>query len=126
VCHILVDYLLPVLILAGVIVLAHREMKRHPMPASALLVVSLLCFVVRLLVTQYQREMLIAELRLTLTKVKRLRGLLPICSSCKKIRDKNDHWHFLETYIREHTDADFTHGICPACAHQLFPEHVRN
>jgi len=50
----------------------------------------------------------------------RLEGLLPICSTCKKIRDNHGHWHGIETYIRERTDAEFSHGICPECSEALY------
>ncbi|WP_300456936.1 hypothetical protein [Desulfobacula sp.] len=49
-----------------------------------------------------------------------LEGLLPICSHCKKIRDKHDHWHRIETYIRERSDAEFSHGICPDCLNKFY------
>lgn len=52
-----------------------------------------------------------------------LRGLLPICSSCKRIRDAEDRWHAVEVYVHDHSEADFTHGICPDCAGKLFPGH---
>jgi len=67
------------------------------------------------------KEKLIVELREALAKVKTLSGLLPICSSCKKIRDDNGYWNQIETYIRERSEADFTHGICPKCAKMLYP-----
>lgn len=54
--------------------------------------------------------------------IKQLSGLIPICSSCKKIRDDQGFWNQLELYIEEHSDANFTHGICPSCAEELFPE----
>jgi hypothetical protein len=57
-------------------------------------------------------------------KVKRLEGLLPICSSCKRIRDDNGEWQAMEAYIHSHSEADFTHGICPECARKLYPELV--
>lgn len=55
-------------------------------------------------------------------ELKTLRGLLPICASCKKIRDDRGYWNRIEVYIREHSEADFSHGICPDCAKKLFPE----
>ena len=55
-------------------------------------------------------------------KVKVLSGLLPICASCKKIRDDKGYWNQLELYIKAHSDADFTHGICPECARKLYPQ----
>jgi hypothetical protein len=62
------------------------------------------------------------ELQVALTKVKQLSGLLPICANCKKIRDDSGYWHQLETYIHRHSEADFSHGICPECAVKLYPE----
>lgn len=71
-----------------------------------------------------ERERLINELQQALARVKSLSGLLPICAACKKIRDQQGAWHHLETYIRNHTEADFTHGICPDCRRKLYPETV--
>ena len=68
-----------------------------------------------------QKEKLISELQEALAKVKTLSGLLPICSSCKKIRDDKGYWNQIETYIRQHSEADFTHSICPNCAKMLYP-----
>ena len=67
------------------------------------------------------REALIVELRESLAQVKTLGGLLPICAQCKKIRDDKGYWQQVEVYVHEHTDAQFTHGICPECAALLFP-----
>jgi tetratricopeptide (TPR) repeat protein len=69
-----------------------------------------------------QREKLIAELREALARVKTLSGLLPICAACKKIRDDQGYWHQVEVYVRDHSEADFTHGICPDCRQRLYPE----
>lgn len=65
-----------------------------------------------------------AELQQALDSVKVLRGLLPICSSCKKIRDDHGYWTQLETYIHLHSEADFTHGLCPDCAERLFEGYI--
>lgn len=73
-----------------------------------------------------EREGLINQLQDALGKVKTLSGLLPICSACHKIRDQQGSWHHLELYIRNHTEADFTHGICPDCRRTLYPENVRD
>jgi hypothetical protein len=51
----------------------------------------------------------------TLSKVKTLTGLMPICASCKKIRDDSGYWSQVEEYITEHSDARFSHGLCPEC-----------
>jgi hypothetical protein len=62
------------------------------------------------------------ELQKALTKIKTLSGLLPICASCKKIRDDQGYWTQLEYYISEHSEAEFTHGCCPECMKKLYPE----
>ncbi|MBI5062347.1 MAG: PAS domain-containing protein [Desulfatitalea sp.] len=72
---------------------------------------------------EQEKERLIHELRDALSKIKTLSGLLPICASCKKIRDDQGYWRHLESYIREHTQADFSHGICPDCVKKLYPEY---
>jgi PAS domain S-box-containing protein len=72
-----------------------------------------------------ERERLIVELQEALVKVKTLSGLIPICSSCKKIRDDQGAWHKLETYLREHSDAEFSHGLCQDCLARLYPEDYR-
>ncbi len=69
-----------------------------------------------------EREKLIAELENALLQVKRLSGLLPICASCKKIRDEQGDWEQIEDYIATHSEADFSHSICPQCARKLYPE----
>ena len=61
------------------------------------------------------------RLERALSQVKRLSGLLPICAACKKIRDDHGYWSEVEVYIHDHTDADFTHGICPDCRLRLYP-----
>jgi len=72
--------------------------------------------------TEQEREKLIAELQAAIAKVRTLRGLLPICSSCKKIRDDKGYWNQLEAYIQEHSDAAFSHGICPECLKIIYPD----
>ena len=69
-----------------------------------------------------EREKLIAELQDAATKIKTLSGLLPICSSCKKIRDDKGYWKQIESYIRDHSEAEFTHSMCPICAKKFYPE----
>jgi hypothetical protein len=66
-----------------------------------------------------------ADLEAALAQVKTLSGLLPICAACKKIRDDRGYWHEVEVYVRDHTEAEFTHGICPDCMHRLYPNYVR-
>jgi len=62
------------------------------------------------------------ELNRALSEVKTLRGLLPICSSCKKIRDDKGYWNQIEGYIGEHSEVEFSHGLCPDCAKRLYPD----
>jgi len=69
-----------------------------------------------------EREKLIRELQDSLVKIKTLRGLLPICASCKKIRDDKGYWNQIEAYIRDHSEAEFSHSICPVCMKKLYPD----
>ncbi|MBW2565339.1 MAG: PAS domain S-box protein [Deltaproteobacteria bacterium] len=71
---------------------------------------------------EQERERLISELQDALAEVKALSGLLPICSSCKNIRDDKGYWNQIEAYIKAHSEAEFSHSICPACAKKLYPE----
>ena len=68
------------------------------------------------------QEKLIGELKKAMTEVRTLSGLLPICASCKKIRDDKGYWSQIESYISEHSEAEFSHGICPDCAKKLYSE----
>jgi DNA-binding NtrC family response regulator len=72
-----------------------------------------------------EREKLITELQNALATVKSLRGLLPICAACKKIRDDKGYWNQIEEYIRKHSEVEFSHGICPDCAKRLYPEFFK-
>ena len=74
----------------------------------------------RLKQVEEERERLIHNLQDALAKIKRLHGLLPICASCKKIRDNKGYWNQIESYIEEHSEAEFTHGICPECTKKLY------
>jgi CheY-like chemotaxis protein len=69
-----------------------------------------------------EREKLIKALEASLEEVKQLSGLLPICAKCKRIRDKQDNWHEIESYISNHSEVDFSHSLCPHCAQTLYPE----
>lgn len=71
---------------------------------------------------EFEREKLITELKDALDQVNTLSGLLPICSNCKKIRDDKGYWNQIETYIHEHSQAQFSHSICPDCAKKLYPD----
>jgi PAS domain S-box-containing protein len=69
-----------------------------------------------------EREKLIGELQGAIAKIRTLSGLLPICAACKKIRDDKGYWNQIETFIRDHSEAEFSHGICPDCARKLYPD----
>ena len=66
------------------------------------------------------------ELQKALSEVKLLSGFLPICASCKKIRDDKGYWSQIETYIQQHSEAEFSHSICPDCVKKLYPKFGRN
>jgi AmiR/NasT family two-component response regulator len=70
-----------------------------------------------------ERDRLVQELQETLARVKVLSGLLPICASCKKIRDDQGYWNQIEAYLRDHSDVEFSHGLCPDCAKKHYPEY---
>ncbi|MHB8773218.1 MAG: response regulator [Syntrophales bacterium] len=63
----------------------------------------------------------VEELRRALDQIKTLRGIIPICASCKKIRDDAGYWNQLEAFIRDHSEAEFSHSICPECVRKLYP-----
>lgn len=69
-----------------------------------------------------ERDALIKQLQTALSEVKTLRGFLPICANCKKIRDDAGYWNQIEGYIQDHSDAIFSHSICPDCAKELYPD----
>ena len=71
-----------------------------------------------------EREKLISELETALSKVKLLSGIVPICMYCKEIRDDQGYWNQLEAFISEHSEAEFSHGICPKCAKAHFPDQA--
>ncbi|HET6961154.1 MAG TPA: PAS domain S-box protein [Terriglobia bacterium] len=73
--------------------------------------------------SQQEREKLIQELQDAFAKIKVLSGFIPICASCKKIRDDQGYWNQLEAYIQSHTEAQFSHGICPDCATSLYSDY---
>lgn len=97
--------------------LGHMEVSGFP---------ATICFVADISVRRRiaeENERLVIELRAALEEVKRLSGLLPICASCKRIRNESGSWSEVEVFIRDRTDAQFSHGICPDCAHRLYPEY---
>jgi hypothetical protein len=74
--------------------------------------------------SEQERERLILELQDALAKVTTLGGLLPICANCKKIRDDKGYWNQIEAFLSEHSEAEFSHSICPVCAKKLYPEYT--
>lgn len=72
--------------------------------------------------SEENQRMLANELQDTLSKIKTLSGMLPICASCKKIRDDKGYWKQIEVYVREHTEAEFSHGLCPDCGKKALEE----
>jgi len=93
---------------------------------SLLLILVVTPFVVSLFAArrgaEHEREAVIQELQTTLDKVRTLSGLLPICANCKKIRDDGGYWNQIEVYVRDHSDAEFSHSLCPPCARTLYGE----
>ena len=73
---------------------------------------------------QVEKDNLIVELQAALSEVNTLSGLIPICASCKNIRDDQGYWNQIETFIQSHSEAKFSHGICPDCSARLYPELV--
>ncbi len=69
---------------------------------------------------QNEREILVGELKGALDHINTLSGLIPICSNCKKIRDDKGYWNRIESYIESHTQASFSHGMCPECSQKLY------
>ena len=91
--------------------------------SDGLLLYRTICYAIERKQNETEREHLIAELKEALAQVKTLTGMLPICSGCKKIRDDQGYWNRIETFISDHCDAEFSHGICPDCAKKYFPAY---
>ena len=72
--------------------------------------------------TELEKDELIMELHSALDEVKTLRGIIPICASCKNIRNEHSYWEKVESYFSSHTDAIFSHGLCPDCMRKLYPD----
>ncbi|MBF9018990.1 MULTISPECIES: hypothetical protein [unclassified Oceanispirochaeta] len=108
---------------------SHRSIDVFVSLVICLLMITLL---VTLVVKEYQREHLHKDnlyaktlkdkisLEQALSEIKTLKGIVPICAHCKKIRDDKGYWNFLESYIEKHSDASFSHGLCPECADELY------
>jgi DNA-binding NtrC family response regulator len=72
-----------------------------------------------------ERRKLLSQLEHSAREIKELRGILPICASCKKIRDDKGYWTQVEIYISDHSGTEFSHGICPDCAEKLYPSYFK-
>ncbi len=72
-----------------------------------------------------ERANLISELRTALNEVTELSGILPICASCKKIRNDKGYWQHVEEYLSKHTNAEFSHGLCEECSMKLYPQYYK-
>ncbi len=75
---------------------------------------------------EFELQKTIRELRQALNEIKTLRGILPICANCKNIRGDKGYWEQVESYVTSHTEAQFTHGICPECVEKLYPDFSKN
>lgn len=75
-----------------------------------------------LLFREGERQWLITDLQSALEEIKTLRGIIPICSFCKMIRDDQGFWNKVEVYVKEHSEAVFSHSLCPKCTHKHYPE----
>lgn len=71
-----------------------------------------------------ERDRLIDNLKTALDEIKTLKGIVPICASCKKIRDDKGYWNHVEAYVQKHSYAKFSHGICPDCKKELYPQYA--
>lgn len=110
---------IPILLIMAVFYGVFAEMVRKERKQKA----GLIDYITALKQAEEEREKLIRQLQEALASIKTLSGLLPICFSCKQIRDDKGYWNQIDTYIRDHTEAEFTHGICPACAKKLYPDY---
>lgn len=105
----------------------HFDLTVEPLQDAVGTIVGITCAAVDVTAMKQsaaERERLIAELWEALARVKQLSGLLPICASCKRIRDEHGSWRPFESYVREHSNADFSHGVCQECAEKLYPDYL--
>lgn len=84
-----------------------------------------ICYAIERKKLENEGKQLVRELRQAVEKIRTLKGLIPICASCKKIRDDQGYWNQVEVYISEHSEAEFSHGICPDCAERFYGEYLK-
>jgi PAS domain S-box-containing protein len=73
---------------------------------------------------QQEREKLVGDLQNALERIRTLRGLIPICAVCKRVRDDKGYWRQVEAYVSEHSDATFSHGLCEECSRKMYPKYA--
>jgi len=76
----------------------------------------------RMIEMRFELNEMVKELRQALAEVRTLKGIVPICANCKNVRDDQGYWNRVESYLNEHTEADFTHAVCPDCMKRLYPQ----
>jgi two-component system response regulator VanR len=97
--------------------------KKHTLPSDRFQILDLLFSTYdNVLKQKRELELMNRELRAAHATIDTLQGILPICSGCKKIKDQNNQWQLLEKYISERSDTQFSHGLCPDCVQQLYPD----
>lgn len=84
-----------------------------------------ICYAIERKKLENEEKRLVHELREAIEKIRTLKGLIPICASCKKIRDDQGYWNQVEVYISEHSEAEFSHGICPDCAEKFYGRFLK-
>ncbi|MFP4087227.1 MAG: response regulator transcription factor [Desulfobacteraceae bacterium] len=80
----------------------------------------------RIIRAERERDRAIEELNAAMASIKTLKGLLPICASCKKIRDDKGYWNQVESYISTHSEVQFSHSVCPECVKKLYPDYYED
>lgn len=98
--------------------------QSRPLESIFFLVLGLLDMILLTLYLTLNSERVEADLRASRAEVRMLSGILPMCAKCRKIRDGEGHWADVEDYVRRHTDAEFSHGVCPTCFEILYPDHL--
>ena len=111
-----------------IVILLHRNLLPESEVWVEFTLMGASCILTSFVVSKFvdakkKQDQLIQQLQNALAEVKTLSGLIPICASCKKIRDDKGYWGAVESYISAHSDATFTHGICPDCMKKLYAEY---
>jgi PAS domain-containing protein len=101
----------------------YEDVRVEPLRAGVRHLVGICADITERKTIEEERESLIKELREALQKVKTLSGLLPICAACKKVRDDQGYWDQIDSYVRTHSQVEFSHSICPECMDRLYPEY---